>query len=395
MKKIKNKLFVIISCLILLLLTIFVSLLLISGIFMPAAYLKPWEKDYQNQFEDPRLKLAACGLLAANGHNMQPWKIKLDEEDASVFYLYADSTRATIAVDPLARQLMITQGTFLEYVKAAGDALGFPVTITLFPEGDYDEKHLYESMQEYPVAKITISKGSPVDTSLYSSIFLPDTNRGDYQDKDLPSDAISDLTANITYDNIYARLYTDAENRSILGEYAISAAKIEGNEVAVMKESQLIFRSNEYQKNKYRYGFSVEGQGTSGLMKHILQGIVTIFPSMNEGKAQTDTFISSTEKAVNSTPAYLLLCSKDNSRTSQVESGMLYSYYILKAHSLGLVMQPLSQALEEYPSMKEVYNNIQMQYREGGTIQMLMRVGYPIKAAPKSMRRDITDLLIK
>lgn len=162
-----------------------------------------------------------------------------------------------------------------------------------------------------------------------------------------------------------------------------------------MKETEDIFRSNEYQKNKYRYGFSVEGQGTKGIMKHFLQTIVTLFPSMNNGKAQTDNFIKSTRTSVENTPAYLLLTTKDNSRISQVEAGMLYSSYILKANNLGLAMQPLSQALEEYTEMTTVYEKIHSQYGNGDTIQMLLRVGYPKQSVPLSMRQDINSLLLE
>lgn len=54
----------------------------------------------------------------------------------------------------------------------------------------------------------------------------------------------------------------EKENVNKLGSYAMKGASIEADVNRVMKESETIFRANEYQKNKYRYGFSVEGQGT-------------------------------------------------------------------------------------------------------------------------------------
>ncbi len=395
MKKGKKKFMILILSPVILLAVIIITLFAISGIFLPSDYLAPWSKTYPNRFDDPRLKLAASGLLAANGHNMQPWKIKLDDMDSSVFYLYADSSRVTKEVDPLARQMMISQGTFLEYVKVAGDELGTPVTIDLFPMGTYDENQLYKSMDSYPVAKITLGQKTPADTQLYNNIFLPDTNRGDYQERIPSVQERRSLSYTGEFDGISAAILYQESDKEALGDMALRAAEIEAATSRVMKETEVIFRSNEYRKNKYRYGFSVEGQGTSGLMVHILQGIVTVFPSMNSGKAQRDNFITSTKKSIEHTPSYLLLTSKDNSRISQVESGMAYSYCILKAHNMGMVMQPLSQALEEYDEMSEVYNDIQKQYGNGGVIQMLMRLGYPKKEVPRSMREDVTDLLMK
>jgi hypothetical protein len=126
-----------------------------------------------------------------------------------------------------------------------------------------------------------------------------------------------------------------------------------------------------------------------------LQGLVTVFPSLNSGKAASDMFIQSTRTSVDNTPAYTMIITNDNSRSSQVKSGMLYSRLILTAHRLGFVMQPLSQVLEEYPEMKEPYTSIHRDYAsDGGTIQMLVRLGRPTKEVPQSMRRDVMDLII-
>ena len=264
----------------------------------------------------------------------------------------------TSEVDPFARQMMITQGTFLEYVHIAGDELGYQTEIELFPEGGYNEQDLFESMKTKPVAKVTLSKTNPQSNSLYDLMFLPDTNRAAYQSTGLTSNQINELEGINSDTGLSLNIFQDEENLNKLNVYTMQGAKIEAGVSRAMKESEIIFRANEYQKNKYRYGFSVEGQGTSGIMRHVIQGLVTIFPSMNSGKNASDRFIQSTQKSVDSTPAYALILSKDNSRPSQVKSGMLYSRLILTAHQLGFVMQPLSQALEEYPEMKEPYNNI-------------------------------------
>jgi hypothetical protein len=220
-------------------------------------------------------------------------------------------------------------------------------------------------------------------------MFLPDTNRAPYQSTKLSSEQIDELENINTDDNISIKIFQDKESIDKLGNYATKGASIEAGVNRVMEESEIIFRANEYQKNKYRYGFSIEGQGTSGIMKHLMQGLVTLFPSMNRGKAASDILINSTQVSADNTP-------KDNTRLSQVKSGMLYSKLVLVAQQQGLAMQPLSQALEEYPEMKEIYNSIHQDYTpEGGTIQMFIRLGRPTKKVPQSMRRDVMDLIVK
>jgi hypothetical protein len=364
-----------------------------SGIFLKPKYLEPWQKSYSDKFNDPRIKLASHGLLAANGHNMQPWKIKLDS-DKNVFYLFVDSERLAKEVDPFARQTMVTQGTFLEYVRVAGEKLGYKTDIILFPNGEYDGQNLSESMKTKPVAKITLTKTEPKISTLYEYMFLPDTNRGAYQREELTSEEIKHLLDINTDNDMTIKIFQDEENKKNLGNYAMEGAKIESGIHRINEETAKIFRANEYEKNKYRYGFSLDGQGMTGIKGHLMQGLLTLFSSMNNEKSSADLYVKSMQTAVENTPAYALIKTTSNSRIEQVKSGMLYSRLILTAHSLGLVMQPPSQVLEEYPEMREQYSKIHKDYApDGGTIQMFFRIGKPTQQFPQSMRQDVMYLI--
>lgn len=87
---------------------------------MKQTYMEPWSESDAAEYSDLRVRLMTSGLLAANNHNMQPWKIKPDKADPMVFCLYAGSARLTKEAGPYARRMMIPQRTFLEYVAVAG-----------------------------------------------------------------------------------------------------------------------------------------------------------------------------------------------------------------------------------------------------------------------------------
>lgn len=372
------------------------TLFVISGGFMKQHYLEPWSKEYAAQYDDARIRLVAGGILAASGHNMQPWIIRLDPSDPMTFHLYADSKRMTKEVDPYARQMMISQGTFLEYVAVASKKEGWDTRIELFPDGEYDENDLAHSMDTLPVAKITLVKAQPQEIPLYGAMYLPDTNREPYRTEGLSVSQVSALESLSDAAGISIQVYQEQAELSKIGQYALKSAEIEAGVSRVMEESSAIFRASEYQKNRYRYGFSVEGQGASGLRMHVLQGLLTVFPSLNSGEAAARNFTSYASASVYSTPAYAMIVTQDNSRASQVESGMLYSRLVLTGHTLGLVMQPLSQVLEEYPEMDGPYTEFKQVYAPGsGTVQMLFRMGYPTKEVPLSMRRDVMDFVEK
>lgn len=370
------------------------ALSIASGFFLSPKYLEPWQRTYAQQFDDPRLFLAAHGLLAANGHNMQPWRIKLDKDNPNVFYLYADSARLTKEVDPFARQTMISQGTFLEYIKVAAEASGYKTEITFFPDGDYDESNLNASMDSLPVAKVLIAQAGPQKNPLYDYLFLPDTNRGAYKNTPLTHEQITQLQETNTDNDLVLKFYSGQKDIKRLGKHIEEGAKIESGIHRIYEENDTLLRVNEYQKNQYPYGFSLDGQGGSAIKKYFLQGLVTLVPSLNNEKAAADVFRKYTKTAADNTPAYATIITNNNSRAAQVKTGMLYSRLILTAHSMGLVMQPPSQVLEEYPEMQEQYDQMQKEYAEKNqTIQILLRIGYPTEEAGLSMRREATDLL--
>jgi len=203
-----------------------------------------------------------------------------------------------------------------------------------------------------------------------------------------------DSTMKTQLSDIKIEIFQDEENKKNLGQYVMEGAKIESGIHRINEESGKIFRANEYEKNKFRFGFSVEGQGMNGIKKYFIQGLLTLFPSMNNEKNSADLYVKSTQTGVDNTPAYGLIITNSNSRIEQVKSGMLYSRLVLQAHALGLVMHPPSQVLQEYPEMEEQYRKIHNDYApNGGTIQMFFRIGKPTQEFPHSMRRDVVDLV--
>jgi nitroreductase len=370
-----------------------VTVVLSSGIYLPKKYYDAWNPEYHKHFSDARLQVIAHGLLAANSHNMQAWKIVLDDSDKNGFWLYINADKLTPQVDPYSRQITISQGTFLEYVTVASEKLGYQADITLFPKGEFDDKGSIESIKSKPVAKVTLEPVTAAANPIYSMMFLPDTVRVAYQPGKLPADLVSQMES---LSSVKIVVYQDDANLEKLKEMAWESANIEAGVDRIARESAALFRPNEYEKNKYRYGFSLEGQGFSGINITIIEALLTLIPSMNTPQASNDSFLSGTRTALDNTPAFFMIVSMDNSRTTQVRMGMLYSHFQLVCQARGYYMQPMSQALEEYPEMKSIYEKIHAEYaRPGETIQMLARVGKPIREVEHSMRLGVNDLLAK
>jgi len=370
------------------------AILMVGGILVPATYLQPWSASYYQQFSDPRMQVVAHAVLAPSGHNMQPWTVRLDKADPNVLYLYTDPTRLTPAVDPLARQTLVSQGTFLAYLQVAAEHLGYSASLELFPDGTYNEADLKTSMSQLPVARITLAKDSSATTADYASLYLSDTNRAPYSAAPLTTTQTGALTALADSSPATLSILSGQQDMAALGAFGIEGTRIETEYLPATKESDALFYGTEQAKNQARSGFAVEGQGTSGVMKYFLQGLLTIIPSVNDDAAGAKNAIALTGAGVAHTAAYALISTPGNTRTKQVQAGILYAQLCLHARTLGLVMQPLSQVLQEYPTMAAPYAAIHAKYAPAGqTIQMLVCMGTATTQYPVTMRRDANALV--
>ncbi len=375
-----------------------VALVIISslGVAVQPNYYEPWQSDYHEQFNDVRIKIAAHGLLSPSAHNTQPWIIKLKGNNPLVFSLFTDAKRLLPETDPHSRQITISQGTFLETGKIAANQLGYNFEYELFPEGEYSQITFHSEMNEKPVARIFLSDGfqnSIINSQLYDEIFHRVTNRTPYFGEPLNDDEMTELQS--LNDNPKLRLvfFNDTESLDNIRTIAMDAVKVESTTKETMKETVRLFRDSEKEKKYHRDGITMMSGGLRGFNLKMVQFFSNLFPMSWEKMGEI--WLKSETKNIQSATTFAMIISNDNSRTTQVKTGMLYARFQLKASTLGLSMQPLSQALQEYPKMSQLYNNIHKEFSKNGkTIQMLVRMGRANEVI-HSPRRDVMDLIFK
>jgi hypothetical protein len=90
-------------------------------------------------------------------------------------------------------------------------------------------------------------------------------------------------------------------------------------------------------------------------------------------KAGLDAVFANTDTAM----GHVWLVTSGNSRTDQIATGADWLRVNLAATAAGVALQPLSQALQEYPEMTKLYRELHARLApQGGTVQMLARIGY-------------------
>ncbi|SNZ21068.1 Acg family FMN-binding oxidoreductase [Cohaesibacter gelatinilyticus] len=317
----------------------------------PNRALVPWEQ--AGSYNEPRKRALSYAVLAPNSHNRQPWIAELKGEDRLL--LYRDKSLNLPETDPFDRQLTVSMGCFLELLRMAAAQDGFALKMDLFPEGE-----------EGPVADVTFVDGGKKDP-LFAHVLHRHTNREAYEDRPVPVDAVETLSE-------FAKIEMGEAEVEALRQVTWEAMEIEMTTEATLMENVNLMRFGKVEIEANPDGISLGGPLLESLM---VAGMLS-----REGQADrtSDSFKQGQEilhTAMMATPAYAVITTVGNTRVEQIKAGYSWMRLQLTATGLGLSMQPVSQALQEYPEMKAHYEHVhKMLAGPGETLQMLGRLGY-------------------
>jgi hypothetical protein len=317
----------------------------------PHKALAPWES--AGQYGDPRKNALSFALLAPNPHNRQPWQVDLSKPDQAI--IWRDKERDLPHTDPFSRQLTIGMGCFLELLKISASQSGHMVDFDIFPNGE-----------EGPVAIATFTEGVDGDP-LFAHVMDRRSCKEPFEDKPVSAEALAALAD-------YAVLYHDSEMVENLKTLTWEAWKTETNLPRTLKESVDLFRIGKTEINANPDGIDLGGPFLETLS---VLGILTREANLDPNSAAFAEGVRMYEAMLMATPAYAVLKTNSNSRLDQIDAGARWLRLNLMTTSLGLALQPVSQALQEFPEMREHYQMAHsLLAKPGETVQMLGRLGY-------------------
>ncbi|MEM1161326.1 MAG: twin-arginine translocation pathway signal protein [Pseudomonadota bacterium] len=326
------------------------------GTRTPTKALAPWGD--AGSYDEPRRSALSYAILAPNPHNRQPWEVDLSQPDTVV--IWRDKTRNLPETDPFDRQLTIGMGCFLELMTIAAAETGHKVEADLFPEGEAG-----------PVAVARFSEGATQDP-----LFAHVLDRRSCKEPFEP-DAVPDAeTARLAE---LADVYRDPERVAALRELTIDAIEIETTTYRTMKESVDLFRMGKAEINASPDGIDLGGPFLETLM---LVGMLTREGQLDPTSSEFAQGMEMYHTMLRATPAYASIITAGNSRGDQITAGRRWLRLNLTTTGLGLALHPVSQALQEYPEMAANRVSLhEMLAPDGGTVQMLGRLGYGPKTA--------------
>jgi hypothetical protein len=317
----------------------------------PNAALAPWEM--AGSYGDPRLDALSYALLAPNPHNLQPWLVELIGEDG--IRLHHDKARRLPATDPLDRQITIGMGCFLEQLSLAAGTSGFGTQIDLYPDGEAG-----------PIAEIRLSDGAQVDP-LAAAIPQRRTCKEPFEDR-MPDPASLKALSD------YATVYSAPEMVETLKAMTWEAHLIETLTPHTMQESIDLMRIGKAEIIANPDGIDIGGPFFDSLN---LVGALSRESLEDPDSMNFKQGLAIYEDMLKATPAYAVLKTDGNARADQIAAGRNWLRLNLACTTLGLALHPVSQCLQEYPEMSELYSSAHaLLANEGETVQMIGRLGY-------------------
>jgi hypothetical protein len=334
------------------------------------------------------MRVLEYAVLAPSSHNTQPWLVELAAEGMKLF---VDRSRLLTAADPQGRQAYISQGTFLEMLEIAAHQFGYRADLTYFPGGKYAE----DAAEDRPVAAIALQPDSMiVPDPLFAEIPSRQTNRRPYQLTRTPS--LEELAAMRSAPQSTAidwRITGNAAQLQAVEGICEEAMTIEVSSEVRNREMATWFRFSDSELRKRGDGVGIAQGGTEGAKKWIAETFVL---SRARAAASAGIFargaIAQAKEQAASAPVFAALVTEGNSRLDQVLAGRAYARVNLTASRLGLAMQPMSQAEEEYTEMAELRQRLKqaLHVPDGQTVQMLFRLGFARPSAPSPRREPAT-----
>lgn len=332
----------------------------------PQTALAPWST--AGLHDDPRRNALSFALLAPNPHNRQPWMVELSRRDEVV--LHADTSRLLPETDPFNRQITIGLGCFLEVMRMAAAQQGYRVDTELFPEGESGT-----ALDSRPVARAVFRADSATAPDPLFAHVLDRRSLKEPFDlgRRVNPDVIMKLATAATPVLHFGGSVDDADiarYRALTHE----ALRIEIDTPRTFMESVNLFRIGHAEVDASPDGIDFSGPLFEALR---LTGLFTraaaAHTSSSAFKAGADAVFANADTAM----GHVWLVSNANTRRDQIAAGVDWVRVNLAATAQGLGIHPLSQALQEYPEMVELYRSLHGSLApRGGTIQIFARIGY-------------------
>jgi nitroreductase len=312
-------------------------------------------------------ELIRYATLAANSHNTQPWRFRIEEATIAI---EPDLARRCAAVDPDDHHLYTSLGCAAENLVIAAAAHGFGAGVNFDAAGA-------------GAVRIAFEAGAPIDTPLFRAIPQRQSTRAEYTGEPVATDQLTLLEAAARDDDVQVRLYTTKQDLERILELVVAGNTVQMRDTAFMRELTRWIRFNEAAALRTRDGLFAASSGNPRVPDW-LGSLVFRFAFTERG--ENDKYA----RQLRSSAGVIAFAARTETRASWVTVGRCAQRFALQATALGLKHAFINQPVE-VPGVRAQLAS----YLGIGNIRpdLLMRFGYGA-ALPMSLRRAVDDVVV-
>lgn len=312
--------------------------------------------------------LLRYAILAPSGHNLQPWKFRIEPDGIAVL---DDRTRHLPIVDPERREAVLSIGAAVMNLRVAASRFGLYHRVRYRPDPTTPEL----------LARVTFAAQGWSDSDLaglFPAIVRRRTNRRPYRPRPLAPGALQELhrwTAGCT---AAIRLITEIEVRQRIGELVDQGDRLQFADPRFRDELAAWIRTSWTREGD---GMPAGSLGVPELVSPAGPWVVRKF---NLGTAQGRTHHRLAAEA----PLLAVVCGEDTV-SSWLEAGEMLERFLLVATQQGLQHAFMNQPVELHDLRWELRELLSTSLWP----QLVLRLGYARPTRRPTPRRDLEAVL--
>ena len=312
--------------------------------------------------------LLGYAVLAPSGHNTQPWRFRIDGD---TLLLFADHERRLPAVDPRDRELAMSCGAALFFLRVAIRRFGRVDEVELFPDA------------ADPDLLAAVRLGAPAEPPvevmrLFQAIPGRRTHRLAFEEHDVSPIAALELEQ--AADDEAAWLLRVARGL----RPAVAELVREGD------EAQFADATFRHELSAWmRWNGTHSHDGIPGAALGIPDVVSPLAPAVVGALNLGAMWGGRSRQAAENAPLLAVLGTDGDGPAAWLAAGQALARVLLKARALGLAASFLNQPVE-VPALRQ---RLRALLGTPGWPQALLRIGYPHGRTPHTPRRGVEEVL--
>ena len=292
--------------------------------------------------------------------NSQPWRFVVDR---GAVHVYADRSRQLVALDPNGRELTMSCGAAVLYLRVAAQHMGWEPTVLPFPV----------LQEEDLLAAVTFHPGNRPDGEdrLFQALALRRTNRHAFTDGAVPAEVSYGMARAVADEGAVLHVFDGPAEKTSLSRLVAAGVIDQGQDPDIVADVGLWLRPA---KDARRDGVPDTAQG----MWDRHASVRTTWSAVATYKGDL----------IREAPAVLVLSTPADQPTDWLAAGQALARALLVAAARGLAASYANEPVEVAPLRAKVAAFI------GGQVpQVIFRIGYP-EDEHESLRRPASDVTV-